>query len=343
MMPSRKMFSLFGRRGSSAAPAKAAAGTSLCVTVDDHPYRSKAQAKREIAAITRRMQASSHAELALDEFVHLLGRGHAWCGGCFRGRPDAWGDFVCMRLFGLDFDGARCGTGRAGTFGPETALARCEAYGVEPAAYYHTFSSTPEHPRFRLVVDVGTPFVESEQARAYARLLLRLFPEADKACSNLNRIFFGGNGRAVALSVSAGSGTRALEGLRSRLETDATRRSPSVRAMKKAGTSRGRRVARKDEDLEACKAKAPLLELIRRQTGMQGEEHGNRIDFTPCPVCGHNRCFSYYADSNSWVCFSSSNKTGYHGGSYIDFLLACGLAENVADAIELMREVTDEA
>lgn len=317
-------------------------GARLCVTIDEHDYRDKAEAKRSIAAITRRMQSSSYTLLPAKEFVRLIGRGHAWCGGCFRKKRDGWGDFVCMRLFGLDFDGVKGGAGRRADVSPEDVVGRCREYGVVPLAYYHTFSSTPERPRFRLVVDVGVPFEEKGQAQAYAKLLLRLFPEADKACSNLNRIFFGGGSGAVAISVSTATGPKALEVLRARLGSEEEQRLPSVRAAKSLGASRSQKERRDGLKLQADKMRAPLLELIRLQTGVDGKECGDRIDFHLCPVCGHKDCFSYYVKTNSWVCFSNSNKTGIRGGSYIDFLRATHMADSVADAIGLMREAIDK-
>lgn len=99
----------------------------------------------------------------------------------------------------------------------------------------------------------------------------------------------------------------------------------------------------RDAELDAMIKEAPLLDLIRKDTGEQGHESGGRIDFHTCPVCGHHDDFSYYHGQNTWACLSASNTTGITGGSFLDYAIATGRATDTAGAVRMLREVTGHA
>ena len=94
-----------------------------------------------------------------------------------------------------------------------------------------------------------------------------------------------------------------------------------------------------DPEIQAMNAEAPLLELIQADTGETGKKSGDRYDFRRCPVCGHRDCFSYYESSNSWSCFSESNKTEYEGGMYTEYQKAAHGC-NDTEAVRRLREAT---
>ena len=94
-----------------------------------------------------------------------------------------------------------------------------------------------------------------------------------------------------------------------------------------------------DPEVKEMLEEAPLLDLIRADTGEDGHCREDRIDFGTCPVCGHEDCFRYYPESNSWSCFSESNATGYNGGTYLEYLKAVHGYDD-RNAMESLREVT---
>lgn len=94
-----------------------------------------------------------------------------------------------------------------------------------------------------------------------------------------------------------------------------------------------------DAEIQTMLAEAPLLDLIRSDTGEEGHDAGERIDFDTCPVCGHRDCFRYYKATNSWCCFGKSNNSDYVGGSYIEYQQAAhGMDTN--EAVTALREAT---
>lgn len=187
--------------------------TSFRVTLDRQQYDAKPSA-REVTAITRRMQVSGSVELDETAFCEAVRGGRTWCGGCFEPKRGAWGEFVGQQIFALDFDNAAevvangqpvkdadghtvkraLRTGEVGYLDPVGALDRCERLSLEPLCLYFTMSAQcPDWPRFRVVFDMGE-LLDQDTAQGIISSLLTAFPEADQACRNVNRLFYGGNG-----------------------------------------------------------------------------------------------------------------------------------------------------
>ena len=54
--------------------------------------------------------------------------------------------------------------------------------------------STKEHPRFRAVFVNDVPVEDKRVAEIMIAMLLEIFPQADKSCKDVPRMFFGGKG-----------------------------------------------------------------------------------------------------------------------------------------------------
>lgn len=94
-----------------------------------------------------------------------------------------------------------------------------------------------------------------------------------------------------------------------------------------------------DPEIQAMNAEAPLLDLIRADTGEQGREAGDRVDFDVCPVCGHRDCFRFYPSTNTWSCFGESNRSPYKGGSYTEYQISAH-GMDATEAVKALREAT---
>lgn len=64
-------------------------------------------------------------------------------------------------------------------------------YRLPLAFAYPTFSSTPEHERFRVVLVSDEAFTDKAERDSVQRALIKLFPQSDPECKNADRIFFG--------------------------------------------------------------------------------------------------------------------------------------------------------
>ena len=91
-------------------------------------------------------------------------------------------NFVYQNAFALDFDG---------TISINEFLERAEYYEIEPAFIYETLTCSAEIYKFRTVFVIDITVEDKCAAEIMIQLLLKLFPEADPACKDVARKFFG--------------------------------------------------------------------------------------------------------------------------------------------------------
>lgn len=199
------------------------------ITLDRVGFDHKPEG-REIAGITRRMQEAGPAEVTPDELARAIAGGSTWCGGCFEPSASGWGEFRGMQLFGIDVDNktelldesgekVKDERGRvvqrpvmpdeSGYLDPWEFLARFnKTFHRDPLMMHETFSFAfdrtlegrwnPETRMcYRVIFDAGESIADRGKAEAVLARLLDVFPEADRACKNVNRLLFGTRGRVV--------------------------------------------------------------------------------------------------------------------------------------------------
>lgn len=161
-------------------------GDKYTLTIDRTPHTAKPNNK-ETALITRRLQAAGRVTLTYGELADLILTGGTFCCGCYQPSAKGWGEFVGMQMLALDFD-------RPDVLDPMDALDRCERLHIAPLLLYFTFGATvdPWYPKYRLVFNMGELVTDEDAAHGIIREMLDVFPEADKQCSNVSRLFFGG-------------------------------------------------------------------------------------------------------------------------------------------------------
>lgn len=146
--------------------------------------------KKEIGAIQKRI-GECKTTLTTEELVNWINKGATIKAAALDGNKNS--DWVSQEIFCLDFDNDDKEVDKYGYITPEIAIKRCEEYGIQPAFYYTSFSSAPEHIRFRLVF-INRDVIGDIRLRNVVQLgLMKIFPESDKACKDLSRIFFGSN------------------------------------------------------------------------------------------------------------------------------------------------------
>ena len=154
------------------------------MSLDGTGYREK-PGKKEVSAISKQI-AQKQKEVELQHLADLVGnKGHTFCPSIFSDGKRKAENFVQMQLFGLDFD-------NGGSI--REIRQRAEEYFLPIAFVYHTFHSTKEHPRFRAVFVNDVPVEDKRVAEIMIAMLLEIFPQADKSCKDVPRMFFGGKG-----------------------------------------------------------------------------------------------------------------------------------------------------
>lgn len=155
------------------------------VSLDPIGYKNKPDTKHLISKINNRI-AKYPVNIDIEELADKVGnQGHTFCPAIFTEQKRKARDFSTMQIFALDFD---CG------ITPEEVKERAEKCMLPVAFMYHSFSSTIECPKFRTVFLNDVPVTERIAAEIMLNMLLEIFPEADKNCKDVSRMFFGGKG-----------------------------------------------------------------------------------------------------------------------------------------------------
>lgn len=201
----------------------------FALTIDFTSYDRKPQGK-EIAAITRRLQAAGPTKLTIEEFALAVAHGCTWVGGCYQPKSDGWGEFDSIEKFANDFDNEYPVMGKDGKPLKDesgriiTRIAMpydadyCDpwdmlrlyrdTFGTWPLMMYPTFSyrfdgtfggrySKDTRMKFRIVFDFGRTFRDEGEARKQIEKMRRLYPHTDPKCVNPNRLYFGACGKCV--------------------------------------------------------------------------------------------------------------------------------------------------
>ena len=130
---------------------------------------------------------------ALIVIADSIGRcGHTFCPATFTDGERKQDSFEQMQLLALDFDGG---------ISLQKVLDRAEECNLPVLFAYETFSSV-NLDRFRIVFLNDMPITEKRLAKITLNALLAIFPEADPACSDIAKMFFGGK-RLLFLSDSS--------------------------------------------------------------------------------------------------------------------------------------------
>lgn len=150
--------------------------------LDTVSFKSK-PTNSEIRAINNRI-INHPTEIDIVEFSKQITAPYSrtWISAHLKGsrKNESW---QSQSIFALDFD-------KGITF--EEVLNRLREYELDCTFAYSTFSDGVEKPKFRVVWQLDYVVTDRSNRDEIQLALMTLFPEADKACKDASRIFFGG-------------------------------------------------------------------------------------------------------------------------------------------------------
>ena len=260
-----------------------------------HPKKFKRKPQgREIGSIKTAME---RIEVTLADLAEAVANGQTFCPGVLEGgcKNAHW---KSQQVFALDFDNKE-----NDPLALQHFRSKCDRLNIMPSLIYSTFSSTDDTPKFRALFLCQSPVTQKERSKAVMNALLNVFPEADQSCKDSGRLFFGG----TKILYQDNSAVLFLDRLLTSFEE-------SDNSTEKANTPAFQALHEVD-----------FLSYIRSTGDYQETDCGNRIDFDPCPLCGHHGDFSYYKETNSYCCYSTSGGTR---GSIVDFMMT---KENISE------------
>ncbi len=261
--------------------------------IDETIYKEKPTGA-EIGKIQNRLgQPSALKEVTIEQLCSYIEKGCTFCPGVTVGgmKNENWRQ---QQLICVDVDND---AGKVIT--PEEAVATFEKVNIHVLGYYHTFSSTGDLPKFRLLFLLPTPLTDRNKVEFIVMVLIN-FIGGDQACKNLSRIFFGTDGQTKKVTVVNANATITLDDV--------------TRIYKPSSTND----YNKNDELKQMIKQYNFLGYLQQENKTY-HTSGNTTYFEDCPVCGHKNCFRYYHDTNSYYCFGQN---GSQGGTIIDYLMA---------------------
>lgn len=154
------------------------------ICLDKESFVNKPK-KESVGKISKRI-AGEACCISEEYLVGKIGEeGCTFCPAVFRYNSRKKDDFQEMQLFVLDFDN---------DVGYEEISEKCKQMELPILFSYHTFSSSPEHPRYRVIFCHFVPINEKWLANMILDMLKGIFQEADNSCFEVAHMFFGGKG-----------------------------------------------------------------------------------------------------------------------------------------------------
>ena len=155
----------------------------IVVHLDEQGFTEKPH-DEIVARISNRI-TKRRVKISLVDFSHYVGeRGVTFARALFKGKRNT--DFFEEQvLFAVDIDKG---------LSYQEFMKRSEDYNILPFLVYDTFSSTSKQEKFRAVYLMETVIEKKKLAELFNVMLIKVFPESDKSCKDVTRMFYGGKG-----------------------------------------------------------------------------------------------------------------------------------------------------
>jgi hypothetical protein len=150
------------------------------VSLNDKQFESKPK-NNEIGVISKNINC---VELSISELSEALGKGQTFTPSFFKDDKRVNNNFIGTYVFALDFDDNQ---------DHKEKINLLEQYGIKTNIYYPSFSDTPQHRKFRLVI-IFDEVINNRKLRDKIQLaLMHIVKDSDKACKDAARMFYGSN------------------------------------------------------------------------------------------------------------------------------------------------------
>lgn len=262
--------------------------TWITLNIDSYKAPSKPKA---VSSIRYRLgQKAAIKTITPDYLIAAIEHGQTFNAGKLEGgqSKENWKE---QRLICLDIDntGDRHLT-------PDEALNLLHTYEIDPRFMYYSFSSTPDHPKFRIVCVLDKPMTDPDEAEKLTKRLIDIANRecencADTRCSDPPRLFFGSTPNSVfykSKSITTLDTFRDLPPADDEVKKQAPEHE-GARPSSDAQSSKGDRPS--SDAPTAPKAKRPKLDIRTRpdlpNIQAQGETWVNS-HLKPAPKAGKN-------------------------------------------------------
>lgn len=153
----------------------------ILTTIDSKEYIKKPKGN-EVGMISKRIAKEIYEITDLKNFAkEIAENGRTWCPAIFKSKRSI-NNFVSTQIIALDFDGG---------VSLYDILDRAKKYMLPVLFAYETFSSINMN-KFRTVFIFDKVIDDINTFNYIIAVFMRIFPECDKSCKDVSRMFFGG-------------------------------------------------------------------------------------------------------------------------------------------------------
>lgn len=159
---------------------------TYCITIDPTPQKTKPPKTLE-AVGTIYNNLNLVTGMTINEVATFVDQpfSYTWSGGIFDGSPSNK-NWRRQTVIGLDFDNKEL------KITPDAVFKRFEEYAIKPQLWYHSFSSTNNLIKFRVMLFLDSEIQDYQIQNTIFVGLKSMFPEADSQAFSLARFFYGG-------------------------------------------------------------------------------------------------------------------------------------------------------
>lgn len=267
------------------------------IMVDSESFEHKPEGL-DISQIQQRLKNNMAIKnLSIEQLFNCISQGRTIVPGIMENGVRTE-NFIRQQLIMIDIDNAE----DEKVVTPNEVIELLEKVNIHVLGYYYTFSSMPEKPKFRVLLLLDKPIGQVDKVEFILKTLIEYIPQADPACKNVSRLFFGTSKDKETKIVNAHA-TFTFE--------DVLELWNSITKPVKYST---------DTNLNELIKNFDLLEYIKKDAEINEKKSNNNYKtFKVCPICKHNDDLVYFTDTNSFKCF------GAHGGNHgniINYLMA---------------------
>jgi hypothetical protein len=137
---------------------------------------------KDIDALRRHNSNFQETELNISELLESINQGKAFSPIVFKDNTRTGENFRSTQLLVLDFDKSNLEE----TLGHEYIKSHASAYYTTPS---HRVDGNSD--KFRIIFQLPEPIIDREMYKSCMVNLLEKFPEADQACKDTARVFYG--------------------------------------------------------------------------------------------------------------------------------------------------------
>lgn len=161
----------------------------ISILLDKNNYTTKPNTK-DNSKITKGLNTNP-ITIELSELVNYIETGHTFTLSAFKDTRHN-SNWLSQQVFGLDFDEE---------ITVEEVKNRLANFDLDCNIIYPTFTSDSTNNKFRVLIAVSELITSINIRNELQLCLMKLFPEADKACKDAGRMFFGTNKKAIYLNI----------------------------------------------------------------------------------------------------------------------------------------------